>query len=291
MKNDPKKDKPEEMRSNLVVISDTHCGCRMGLCPSNGVQLDDGGTYMPSKAQLFLAEKWSEFWGDWVPEVTRGEPFSVVMNGDAIDGVHHGSCTQVSQNLADQSDIAYTLLAPVVDSCEGRYYHIRGTEAHVGQSGQEEERLARRLGAVPNEEGQHARWELWARIGNGNREALVHLSHHIGTAGSTAYESSALNKELSESLVESAKWGDEYPDVVARAHRHRCTEVRIVAMKGFATVFTTPAWQLKTPFTYRIAGARQARPQIGGSLIRCGDEDVYTRHRLWKLSRSPEVKV
>lgn len=269
---------------NLIVVSDQHAGCRLGLCPG-AVPLDDGGKYEPSKLQRKLYRWWREFWDEWVPHVTKGEPYAVVCNGDALDGVHHGAVTQISNHLGDQNEIAYRLLAPIVDRCEGRYYHIRGTEAHVGKSGQEEERLAQRLGAVPNDTGQYARWELWARIGTG----LIHVSHHIGTAGSMAYESSALMRELSEAYVEAGRWHDEPPDVVVRSHRHRNTEVRVRTAKGFATVCTTPAWQLKTPFTYRIAGARQAQPQIGGTLVRCGDEEVFTRHQVWSLSRPKEV--
>ena len=209
------------------------------------------------------------------------------MNGDALDGVHHGSTTQWSQNLGDQEEMAIGILQPVVAACDGRYYHIRGTEAHSGKSSTEEERLAKALGAIPNDEGQHARYELWAHIGAG----LAHLSHHVGTAGSLACETGALTRELSEAYVEAGRWNNEIPDVICRSHRHRNSEVRIQTYKGFATIFTTPAWQLKTPFTYKIAGARQATPQIGGSVIRCGDEDVYTRHFVRTVSRPKEVRI
>lgn len=266
--------------NNLVVVSDTHCGCQMGLCPPEGMPLDEGGTVLPSKAQLSVWGLWDEFWNVWVPTVTRGEPYSVVMNGDAIDGVHHGSVSQMSHNLNDQCELAYRILKPIADKAH-RYFHIRGTEAHVGKSAQEEERLAKRLGAVPNETGQHARWELWLRVGHG----LVHVMHHIGTAGSMAYETSAIQKELEQAFVEAGRWNEEIPDVVVRSHRHRNAETRIQCYKGFATSCTTAGWQLKTPFVFKVAGARQTQPQIGGTLIRCGDEDVYTRHRLWKLSR------
>ena len=209
----------------------------------------------------------------------------VVMNGDALDGKPHNAVTGISDNLADQQEIAYRALRPVVEACEGRYYHIRGTEAHGGKSGQEEERLARRLNAIPDSIGRYARWELWKRLGRG----LIHLTHHIGTTGSMAYETSGPHKELEQAIVESGRWNDEIPDVVCRSHRHRNIETRCQCYKGFATSFTTAGWQLKTPFTFKVAGARQAQPQIGGSLIRCGDEDIYTRHRLWKMSR-PKVE-
>lgn len=273
--------------SNLVIVSDPHAGCRLGLCPPGPIQLDDGGSYLPSAAQVKLWAFWEEFWSVYVPEFCHGEPFAVCLNGDAIDGVHHGTVTQISQNLADQTRIAKAILKPVVAACDGRYYHIRGTEAHVGASGQEEERLARGLGAVPNDEGQHARWEAFFRI----KHALVHVTHHIGVAGSMAYESTALSRELSEAYVEAGRWHHEPPDVLIRSHRHRNTEVRIQTHKGFCTVATTAGWQLKTPLTYRIAGARQATPQIGGTVVRVGGHDIYTRHKVWSIERPAEIAL
>jgi len=272
--------------NNLIVISDLHCGCRMGLCPPQGMKLDDGGRVTPSKLQRTVWRWWEEFWNEWVPDVTRGEPYAVVLNGDAVDGAHHNSTTQMSQNIEDQVEMTYEILRPVVEACEGRYYHLRGTEAHVGQSGVDEERLAKRLGAIPDESGKHARWEMWIRVGHG----LVNIMHHIGTAGSMAYETSAIQKELEQAIVEAGRWNDEIPDVVARSHRHRNAETRIQTYKGFATSFTTAGWQLKTPFVYRVAGARQTQPQIGGSLIRSGDQDVFTRHFLKNIAR-PKIEV
>lgn len=267
--------------NNLVFVSDTHIASRLGLCWPNGMQLDDGGVAMPSRLQLIVWEWWCEFWDVWVPEVCRGEPYGIVFNGDIIDGIHHNDTTQMSANLEDQSELAYQIMKPRVEAAEGRYYHIRGTESHVGPSAREEERLAKRLGAIPNEEGQHARWELWVNLG----KYLVHAMHHIGTSGSMAYETSAIQKELEQSFVESARWDDEPPDVLVRSHRHRNAETRIQTRKGFATSCTTAGWQLKTPYVYRIAGARQTQPQIGGTVVRCGDEDIYTRHKLWKIER------
>ncbi len=274
-----------EMINNLIVISDLHGGCKLALCPPNGITLDDGGSYMPSKLQLVLWAWWREFWDEWVPEVCRGEPFALVVNGDALDGTHHNSVTQISHNLSDQSNLAYEILAPIVESAKGGYYHIRGTEAHSGKSGQEEERLAQKLKAIPNKSNQYARWELWIRIGY----ALTHCSHHIGTTGSMAYETSAIQKELEQIYVESARWENEPPDVVVRSHRHRNAETRVRRKKdgknNFAISFVTPGWQLKTPFAYRIAGGRVTQPQIGGSLVRCGDEEIYSRHQVWDIER------
>lgn len=288
--------KPHKSIRNLVIISDLHCGCRLGLCPSYGVVLDEGGKYMPSNLQKKVWDCWQRFWGfgkyknnGWVKKASRGEPFAVVLNGDAIDGVHHKSVTQISHNLQDQIDVAYEVMAPVVELCDGQYYHIRGTEAHSGASCQEEEKLARKLGAIPIEQTkQHSRWEMNCRLG----KALVNISHHISTCGSLQYESTALNKELAESLIEACRWNKELPDCIVRSHRHRNTEVRITTYKGLCTVCTTAGWQLKTPFARRIVGARQSSPQIGGTLLRYGDDGVlYAKHMVWPIVESKIVQL
>lgn len=273
--------------NNLVVVSDTHSGCRLALCPPEGVELDDGGTYQPSKLQRKLWGMWENFWGEFVPDATKGEPFAVVHNGDAIDGKHHDTVTQVSQNIDDQVETAYQILSPLVDKCDGRYMHIRGTEAHVGKSAQAEEGLARRLGAIPTQEGQYARWDLWTEVGNG----LVHLLHHIGVTGSQAYESTAIHKELVEMLIEAARWGRRPPDMVVRSHRHRHAHTGIAGRSGEHRAVVTPGWQGKTPLAWRVAGARVSTPQFGGIVIRYAHGRLFFDPRIYDVEPSPVERV
>lgn len=285
--------KPSTIR-NLIVISDTHCGCRLGLCPPDPIALDDGGTYHASGFQRKVWALWREFFDVWVPTVTKGEPYDLVHNGDAIDGVHHRATTPISHNYLDQLRIAEKALRPEVEKCRklgGTYYHIRGTEAHVGQSGEYEERLARMLQAKPNAEGQYARFELWKRVGEHKprvRAPLVHLLHHVGTTSSAAHESSAVNAELTATYVEAARWRREPPDYIVRSHRHRSIAVDLNSANGYAAAIVTPAWQGRTPFTFKIPGARISEPQVGGVLIRQGDEEFYYRRWVKSFERSAE---
>lgn len=260
---------------NLIIISDLHCGCRLGLCPPEGVTLDGGGRYAPSALQMAVWDWWMEFWNEWVPTVTRGEPWDLVVNGDALDGVHHGSTTQVSHDLGDQARMAAIVLGPIVVQAR-KYYHIRGTEAHVGPSGVEEERLAQRLGATPNAEGQYARYELLKRVGD-DSGPLCHILHHIGTTGSAAYESSAVQAELVATFAQAGANRETPPDYVIRSHRHRYIKVQNPSERGEAAAIVTPGWQLKTPFTFKIAGGRVRQPEFGGIIIRQGDEEFYSR--------------
>lgn len=285
---------PKKPVRTLVIVSDTHCGCRLGICGPDHIRVDGGGHYVPSTFQKKLWLLWREFWDEWVPEVTRGEAYDVVHNGDAIDGSHHNSTTQISHNIEDQLRIAERVIAPEAERCRalgGTYYHIRGTEAHVGQSGEYEERLARTLGAKPNDEQQYARFDLWKRVGVSTKKVrapLVHLLHHIGTTSSAAHESSAVNAELTASYVEAARWNREPPDFVVRSHRHRSIAVDLNSAKGYAAAVVTPAWQGKTPYVFKIPGARISEPQVGGIAIRQGEEEFYYRRKVWSFDRSRE---
>jgi hypothetical protein len=269
-----KRVKSKEARiNNVVIISDTHSGCKLSLCPPEGVKLDEGGKYQPSKFQRFIWKKWRYFCDVFVPETIHDEPFYLIHNGDALDGMHHGTTTTITNNWKDQIKIAEQVLAPVVERA-ARYYHIRGTEAHVGPSAQYEEILARNLGAHPDGEGNYSRYDLWLRFGVRN-DILLHALHHIGSTGSQAYESTAVNKELMEAYVEAGRWGRRPPDVLVRSHRHRAYECKIPAGKGSAYSIVTPAWQGKTPFTWKIPGARQSEPQFGGVILREAPDGVW----------------
>lgn len=272
---------------NLVVVSDLHCGCKMGLCPAKGAKLDSGGRYMPSRLQRVVWGWWREFWNEWVPQVCRDEPFDVCVNGDSLEGVHHGATTQISHDLEDQSKVAYEVLKPIREKAE-KFYMIRGTEAHVGPSGVEEERLARTLNACPDEEGHYARYELWKRVGN-EQGPLCHIMHHIGTSGRAAYESSGPQAELVAEYTEAAQLGKAPPDFVIRSHRHRFIKIINPSRRHEAASIVTPAWQLKTPFVFKVAGGRISQPQIGGIVIRQGDEEFYSRHFVKGLER-PKVE-
>ncbi len=267
--------------NNVIVIADIHASDQLALCPPE-VQLAHGGTYAASKWQLLIWEAWQHFWNVWVPKATKNEPYAVVINGDGVDGRHHNTTHQITQDKADQHKIGLMLLEPIVKKCNGLFYYLSGTEAHGGIGGEDEEKLAKALGAIPDENGMYSRYEMYMQVG----KALCHFSHHIGITGSMAYETTALTKEFNEFCAESARWGRPIPDIVVRSHRHRHAEVRVPTANGYGIIFVTAAWQLKTPFIFRMPGGRVTTPMIGGSLIRQGDEEFFTRHKTWETKRS-----
>src|ERR1035437_6784210 len=218
------------MVKHIIVVSDLHCGCKFGLCLPK-FKLDEGGTYQSSIYQREVYKRWLEFWNSWVPMVTKGEKYIVVVNGDVIDGNHHNSTTQITHNIKDQRNLAVELLTPVINApkCKSLYM-IRGTEVHVGQSGDNEEAVAEALGAVPNSDGQYARWDM--KLIFGSKDQVVDFTHHISTTSSHAYESTALTKEYTDACTEAGKWNEKVPSILVRSHRHRAFKVEIPTEEG-----------------------------------------------------------
>jgi len=275
--------KPPPVES-LVVISDTHIGCKLGLMPKGRVRLDEGGHYSNSPIQRKIRKVWDYFWEEHVPSATGGKPFDLVFNGDIIDGAHHNTSSIWSSNIKDQRKAAVEVMAPVVAKARN-YYHIRGTSVHVGEAGSDEEAIAEMLGAIPDQQGNYARNELWYRLG----DYLGHILHHVGTTSRVAYESSAVMAELAEAFVHSAQWGERHPDFIVRSHRHRYIEVRIPSDRGYALACTLPSFQGKSSYAWKIAGARQTTPQFGGIVIRVKKDELYTRPCVWSPPRARAV--
>lgn len=275
----------KEPRS-VVVVSDLHAGCRMGLHPDQGLTLSGGMPSNPSPMQRKVWSHWRKFHDEFVPSVTKGEPHILVVNGDAMDGRHHGSTTQISQNLADQSLIAEAILHPIVDRAH-TCYHVAGTEAHVGPSAEDEERLARTLGSRPDEDGQHARQFLWLNLCG----HLIHIAHHVGGTQARAYEMTAPHREYVEFCADAGQWGREAPQLLVRSHRHRYCKPTGASSRGEAGCVVTPGWQLKTPFVHRLMAGRASEPQIGGIVIRVGGRlGLYVAAYVYELDR-PRVEV
>jgi hypothetical protein len=267
---------------NLVVISDTHFGSSVALSQIH--QLDDGGYYHPSPVQAKLYKLWVAFW-EWAYQHIGREPFAIVHVGDVTDGVHHRTTQLSSGNLSTQASLAVDMLQPHVSRAKA-YFQIRGTEAHVGASAQEEEQIAKALGAVQDKEtGNYSRWELWLKFGE-NKQHLIHFAHHLGHTSSSSYESSALMREVVAAFGESGQWGFRAPGLVIRGHTHRY--LKIEGPGGWVGI-KMPSWQAKTAFTYKIDRLRG--PMFGGLLVRDTNEGMETKAWIKTVKQTTAVEL
>ena len=268
-----------------VIVSDTHCGCQLGLYPCDAdIRLDNGGAYQPNLVQQVMWGWWREFWDEWVPDVTKGNPYAVVVNGDLIDGVHHNSVGQLTHNLDVHRQIAVEVFRPIVKLCNGHFFVVRGTEAHGGQAGCNEESIARELEARPDSSGKFSRYQLPLRIGR----SLVHIKHFIPGCSSQDYMNTAPTKIFNKAHTEASKWHREAPQAIVRSHRHVPTEARISTEAGYGYAIVTAGWQLATSFVQSHGGGEFIDPVVGGVVLYQHPDQLYPYEKTWKLEPERE---
>lgn len=244
----------------LAVVGDLHCNSTLGLCPPK-FTLDDGGTYTPSKLQEQLWTCWTSYWAK-VKTAAAGKELIVVVNGDMVEGFHH-HCTQlVSENPADQFKMALDVMSVPVDLASYLYI-VRGTEAHVGQSGYYEEELAQTLGAEMTPTGAFSHWYLRLVL-NGT---VFDFAHHASMGRLPWTSGNLLNRLAIEIELDNYRKGKTPPRYSVRSHNHRwgasdeTLPVHVVGLAG---------WQGPTGYVQRIHPG--ALPQVGGLIFRLDDD-------------------
>jgi len=239
----------------VVIVSDMHINSMLGLC-KRSVNLDEGGTYRANAAQLFILDSWLLFWST-IKRKKKRKKLTVVINGDAIEfHQKHRTNQIITTNKAVAVNMAIDILEPVASMADYLFF-LRGTEAHVGHSGEGEELLADDLGAVRCEATNTASWyQLRAKFG----DVTFDIQHH-GTMGNLPHTSpNAANKLAFMSAYEHGEWGERAPRVAVRSHMHRKAD----SGGNYPTLgIFTPCWQYPTAYISRI-GAGGKMPCIGG---------------------------
>ena len=268
------------------VVSDTHCGSTLGLCPPEGVGLDDGGRYLPSREQIALWEAWIDYWSRVGEAREKRQPLICVINGDAVEGLHHHSAQSVSQNLAaTQHAIAMGAFAPMLALKPSAVIFIRGTEVHVGSSAEHEERLAEDMGAEESRSGTFSHWHFQADSAG----VRLDFAHHGAVGRMPHTRTNPLGSLAMRITNAAAKAREPIPDIAIRSHMHQWGDT---GDNYPVRVIQTPAWQLSTAFVHKVAAG--SLPEIGGLIIRCekGEAVVskvkypWRRAEPWSLKKS-----
>ena len=247
----------------LAKTGDQHVGSTLGLCPPEGVRLDDGGEYRPNKIQQWLYENWDNFWHARVQETVRRHKAQlyVLFNGDARDTVgpgHHGTTQVITANEESQAYLTDRVFGVVRALKPAKAFFVRGTEVHVGPSGSSEEALARWFGAVRNPETEswsswHWRFRIYGK--------LIDATHHTSMGNMPWTEQNAAIRLAATVMMEYARRKEVAPDLVVRSHVHRTAD----SFKAYPTrALILPCWQFQTGYAYRVNPNRL--PDIGGAI-------------------------
>jgi hypothetical protein len=244
----------------LAVTSDIHAGSTLAPCPPEGVRLDDGGQYIPSKVQLWQWDCWEDYWAKVAAQVKRLKAdLWVAFNGDAVEGDHHGTSQIISRNLEAQTYVAERVFSVPLGLEPVRTFVVRGTEAHVGPSGNREEALARTIKAEKDKEAKT--WSWW-RLRLKAHNTLLDFQHHGRTGGRPWTRGSAVGILAVEIFYEHTSNGYRHPDLAIRSHRHRWDDSYKVCP---TRLIQTAAWQLKTGHAHKVVPESIA--DLGGHVI------------------------
>jgi hypothetical protein len=242
----PKRKKPSAGLTQpivgAVVVSDLHVGGTTALWPPNG-ELESGNVVGFGKNEH---QRW--LWGVWQDTIATakrhfgGDRFALILNGDLMDGSHHGNKELCAAIESDHMEAAIVCLRPLAELAAHTYV-IRGTECHTKDF---ERIIAKALDAEYC--GDHALIKI--------HDTLIDAAHHMPTTGRAYLEASALSILMGNARLNYARVGHQLPKVFLRAHRH----VAGVYLDGTAAIVATGAYQLLTRWGKKVVGESICRP-------------------------------
>lgn len=233
----------------VAVISDTHCGSTVGLMPPDFVTLE-GQTIKQNAVQEWL-------WRCYLDVVSRlkeyanGDPFALVINGDTIEGVHHGTKQIISPDIGDHQNAAVQTLS-MIALMAGKIFVVEGTEVHTGST---ESKMAVVLNAVPDPNTRKSVWERLALTVSGCRCVFF---HHISPTTREYLKGSALSIFLGNEQLAAAKNSEPIPQVVGCGHRHDFD----MFSDGTGVCVVGPAFQCKTRHGNKVVPSARIKPGI-----------------------------
>jgi hypothetical protein len=243
--------------THLVVgVGDIHAGGSTAVCPPEGIELDDGGWQTPNKVQRWLSDRWLECWDTRFPALLdRYQPdgLSLVLNGDLTEGIHHQT-PQASPLAGQHFRAAHKLLETGPLKYKPDYVHlVRGTEAHVGRSGELEEGLARTLKAegvnVVEDPDTGQASSYWRRI---EIEGVRLDVRHHGRMGQRAHTRGPYERWYAQDIeLEHYLDGEDPPHLAIRSHLHKYADSGR-SHRWTTRVVSLPCWQAMTSFAHRI---------------------------------------
>jgi len=228
-----------------VVISDLHCGSDVGLWPDNHITSTGNKIGIGNN----LHQQW--LWQCWQDkdEVIKNhfgnDPFVLIVNGDCIEGRHHGSSEVVTALNYDHTLAAIECLLPLSTKASATYM-TAGTECHVSDW---EKMIANEI---------HAKW-----LGNKGllefNGVLMDVAHHMPTSSRAYLEAGAMSITMGNARQNYSRVGHRVPRVYLRGHRHTGG----IFNDGSGIFMVTPAWQLLTRYAHKVVGDSICRPGFG----------------------------
>lgn len=251
-----KKEEKKEKDTLLIPLSDMHSGGSTALFPGyhilkDGVWKFKNTHHRPTAKQTKMYEHFIRS-AEYIREIRRDRRLIVVVNGDAIEGVHHNTVQVVTNNEQEQQLVHVFLMNQFLDKIGFNknkgdlLYYVAGTEDHTGDS---EDFIATELGAElpPFAEGSSTFDFLPLEV-NGK---LVWFMHQGPVPGRGINLGDSVRLWLRHRYFELLEEGKRVPDLVAAGHYH--IPVYNTFVRNYFTMhgMILPSFQMKTRYANR----------------------------------------
>lgn len=262
----------------LVIMSDAHSNSTVGLAPPS-IQLDDGDVVSAGTVRRWLWYRYQEIL-EQVDKEKKGELYGV-LNGDAVELDHKKRSTQIiTTKTTEAISIANETYEPFFKMCKGVYV-VRGTEAHVGSSGEAEESIAKNFdNSIPNEETGTASWWYLPLNYDGVKMDIAHHPKGGGGGKRQATKQNLINRIAFDTQSDYAQDGQVPPHLVIRSHLHEYQD----SWNAYRTrAIITPAFSLLTSYGHRIG--LNINNDIGAIMIFCHNGEYFVKDLIKKTPR------
>lgn len=222
---------------HVLALSDLHCGSTVGLCPPN-FRMAKGGTYGLNKSQQWLWRQWLDLTEKaiaWIGD----NPFALVVNGDLIEGNHHGTTEIWSVNMVDHVNAAIEALEPISKKAD-KTFVVVGTECHTREH---EYGIAEYLKADPNDDAP-----AWDQLNLKLGSYPTRFVHHTSTTSREWLRASRLSIQLTQARSAAHDAGHEAPKMLVAGHCHLFDCYQRLDLAAV----TLPAWQLLTRHGHKV---------------------------------------
>ncbi len=232
-----------------VVLSDTHCGSTLGLLPP-GFETLEGNEVKQNAAQRWLWECWTDANERWIPGIVGKDKYALIINGDLIEGIHHGTSQVVSADVTDHVSAAVETMKPLTKNAAQTFVTV-GTECHTKNT---EHAIAKSIGATPDPNSKRGAWDkLYLTVAG----VPCLFQHHISTTSRYYLRASRLSIAMGNEQLTAMGNGHTPPKVLGAAHCHLFDKYD----NGKSLTFTTGAWQFGTRHVAKVATAGFQRPE------------------------------
>lgn len=244
----------KERDALIISLSDMHSGSDRALFPDWIVRKektaanDDDPAGMVASARQIKIFKHFQYSAAEVKKRTGDKRLIVVHNGDATEGIHHGSIQIMSANPKDHVNIHIELMDYFLDKIGftrqrgDELHYVSGTQSHTEDM---EKGISDYYDYI--DAGFHD--ELRMKV-NGR---TVWYTHHGGAAGDGQTEGDSYRNWLKRIYFNNLKSGAPQPDLIYTGHVHK--PIYSSYVQDYHTIHGVilPSWQMKTRFAYRAA--------------------------------------